>query len=91
MSAYGLQIMDATGAVIFDSTTAIGGVVIDYREYGPTLSATLTYPAYAGHSPFLVHIYPNQATVVLDTSLGYPRVTVSAGAAGPRKFLVMVT
>lgn len=91
MSAFGVKTYDASGNLMFDSTTAAGGIAIDYREYGPSDSATLIYPDYAGHAAFLMHIFPSRQTVTLDTSLGYPRVTVSGGAGGARRFLVMVT
>jgi hypothetical protein len=88
--SFGLQSFDASGNLIFDSTTAVGGVVADYRTYGPSESATLTYPSFPGATAFLVFLYPNTTTVTLDSSLGYPRVTVSSGADGPRRFLLFV-
>lgn len=86
---FGLQSFDASGALIFDSSTAAGGVVIDYREFSPTDTGTFTYSAYAGLTPILISLGSPQDTIVLDTSLGYPRVTVAAGGSD-RRFALAV-
>jgi hypothetical protein len=88
--ACGVQILDASGVLIWDSTTVVGGVFIDTRSFSSTTTATLTYPALAGLTPSVTpHTPQGTAGVTVDTSLGYPRVTVATGPR-TRNFSVMV-
>jgi hypothetical protein len=87
---YGVQGSDASGNIFWDSSNAKGGVVADSREIASGASAEFTYPAYAGHTPYLVQVLDlNPQTITVDTALGYPRVTVTAGAL-LRRFLLAV-
>ena len=90
MSGFGVKVYDASGTQVFDSTTAVGGVVIDFRRFLPTDTGVFTYPEFAGYTPFFVNVW-GDGTIVLDTALGYPRVTVSASSNTGRTFLLAVT
>lgn len=89
MSGFGILVNDASGAVQFDSTTAVGGVVIDFRRFSPTDAAVYTYPEFAGYTAFFVNVW-GDGTIVLDTALGYPRVTVSTSSNDGRTFILAV-
>lgn len=93
----GIRVRDVNGVEIWNSYTVSGGTLADVKIYAPSESATLTYPAFAGNGAYLVTIagiLPASGIpgVVLDTALGYPRVTVSATTAVtlPRKFVLVV-
>lgn len=84
MSGFGIQLFDSSGTQLLDSTTAVGGVVADHRVLVATDTGTFTYPAFAGYTAYLVNP-PDDGTIALDTSLGYPRVTVIASGAPSRE------
>lgn len=88
-----LTVYNASGTPVWDTDTVAGGVIADVRSYAAGDTATLTYPAFAGHSvlivPLLVAIAAGANGVSADTALGYPRVTVVA-AATQRRFAVVV-
>lgn len=89
---YGLRVWDASANLVFDSDDAVGGMVADVKTYGPSDTDTLTYPTLAGFSVMVVPIfalYFGDFNVASDTTLGYPRVIVSA-AGYTRQFLVVV-
>jgi hypothetical protein len=76
----GIQAFDGSGALLFDSRTAVGGVGGDYREYAAGFSGeTISYPQWAGYS----------AILLLDMSPGYPVVTVG-GSSSARTFSLLV-
>lgn len=79
MSTYGLQIFDGSGTLIFDSTTAAGGVVVDLKKFVASDSGTFTYPLFAGRAASLVGA-PSDGSITMDTALGYPRVIVTTSA-----------
>lgn len=88
--SYGLQAFDASGALMWDSSTVNGGVSIDYQEVASAATGTFTYPALAGRTPFITTIFDAPTgSIVVDTALGYPRVTVSA-VSFLRRFIVWV-
>lgn len=95
--SYGLRTWDASGNLLFDSTAAVGGVVIDVQSLASGASGTFTYPALAGRAvktQMLVGNWQINAKpaapdfgVSSDTSLGYPRV-VCASRSFKRTVLV---
>jgi hypothetical protein len=88
-----LQLFNDEGTLHWDSRNVAGGVIADVREYAATATATLTYPVFAGRSveivPLLLRVQAGTMGVVADTTLGYPRVQVSA-ASTTRRFAVEV-
>lgn len=92
--AYGFQIFDASGALLWDSTTATGGVTADYQQFSAGFGGTtLSYPQWAGFSAFLMDGYGNgygQSLTSLSMSSGYPVVTVAAGAPVAFSFILVV-
>ena len=90
--SFGLRLWDSNSNLVFDSDALAGGMVVDVRTYASGESATLTYPSLAGLNVMVVPLiayYFAQFNVTSDTSLGYPRVTVSPGTS-TRTFLVVV-
>lgn len=96
--AYGMQVFDSSGALVWDSSTVLGGCAIDYREIPVSTAVTYEYPAHAGRSVALqavdgdnFQLLPTGTAgtygVTVDTTLGYPRVTV-ASASFVRRFIV---
>lgn len=87
---FGVQTFDASGGLVWDSSVAVGGIVADSRQVASGVSTTFTYPAYAGRTPFLIGLLDTTpASITVDTTLGYPRVSVaSAGIA--RRFILAV-
>lgn len=72
--AYGLQLMNASGTVVFDTNTATGGVCVG-RYSVATTGSSFTFPAYAGRTNGRF-IYANGVpgpAYSFDTTLGYPR------------------
>jgi hypothetical protein len=89
--SYGLKVYDAAGALIWDSTAVVGGIIADCREFASGESGVFTYPAYAGRAAFLLRDYDTiPASITVDTTLGYPRVTVAAEAVSWRRFMLAV-
>lgn len=88
--AYGAQIFDAFGALLWDSTTAVGGVVGDYRQYASGAPGeTINYTQWAGLSAMLIDCGNSGEYTSLSTSAGYPVVTVTS-PAGPMNFGLVV-
>jgi hypothetical protein len=89
----GLQVFNPAGSLVWDSSTVAGGAVADVRSFLPTDTATLTYPAFAGRSVYIINLRirteAGVSGVAADTALGYPRVTVSTAGSG-RRFAVVV-
>ena len=89
---FGLKVYDASAALIYDSTVAVGGVVVDVQSFGVGASGTLTYPAFSGYSAIVitrdVGTTGQMNSAVVDYGLGYPRVTVSA-VGYSRTFIVV--
>jgi hypothetical protein len=76
---FGLQITTASGEVVFDSTAAVGGVLADVVSRAASGSpTTVSYPAFAGHTPYSADAGGNFGVGAWDTSLGYPRLTIPA-------------
>lgn len=91
--AYGIQLFNDSGTIMWDSTTAPGGVIADILTYGASNSDTKTYPVFAGRGVLLVSVaeWANSDVpgVTADVALGYPRVSI-ATSSQTRKFLVVV-
>lgn len=91
---FAVQTFDATGALMWDSTTAGGGVAADYQQFAAGFGgATLSYPQWAGFSAFLMDGYGNgygQSYTSLSTSSGYPVVTVSSGSPAAFSFVLVI-
>lgn len=89
----GLTIYSPTGAEVWNTDTVAGGVIADVKTYGPTETATLTYPSFPGRSVLIVQLTQRATSgaswVTTDTALGYPRVTVTT-ASSTRRFAVVV-
>ena len=89
----GVQVFNAAGALVWDSSNVAGGVIADIKTYESTNTAILTYPAFAGRSASIITLLSWIAAstdgVSVDYALGYPRITVSA-ASTTRKFAVVV-
>ena len=80
MMPAGLQIFDASGNLRFDSTTAKGGVFVDSAVFAPGASGLLSFPDYVGATAILVDQgrTTDDPGITVDTSLGYPRISVPA-------------
>ena len=88
--AFGIQTFNEIGLLVWDSTTALGGVVADYQEYAASSSGVLVYPSFAGRTAFVVPVLDLvTGTVSVDSLLGYPRVTITS-AALLRRFMLVV-
>jgi len=97
--AYGMRVWNASGSLVWDTTTAADGCVIDLRTVPANTSATYTYPAMAGRTVAVRTIAnqsffvtgtndPGDGGITTDTTLGYPRVIV-ASAGYARTFMVI--
>jgi hypothetical protein len=82
--AYGLQIFDASGAQVFDSTVATGGVPAGFWAGG---AGTLSFPQFAGRTMAAIMVSGNSEWWVEDGlgvsisyASGYPVVTVQSFA-----------
>lgn len=87
----GVRIWASDGTtILFDSLTAVGGVVADYRYY-PAGSAggTISYPQWAGFSCYLMDAGGSGNNVSLSTSAGYPVITVVAPSSAMAFTLVV--
>ena len=89
--AYGLQLFNSSGAKFFDSTTAMGGVVVDIITASSAVQ-TKTYPAFPGRTAFTTVISGIGTDTTTDTTLGYPRVYFPAyyRAAYPNIWMVFI-
>jgi hypothetical protein len=92
--SFGAQIFDASGALLWDSTMAMGGVAADYQQFSAGFSGTtLSYPQWAGLSAFILDGTGNgygQACTSLSMSSGYPVVTVASGSPADFAFVLVV-
>jgi hypothetical protein len=87
----GLRVKDEGANVVWDTSSAVGGVVVDSREILPNGTGIFVYPDFTFRAPFLINVLDvTPATVTVDSSLGYPRVTVTATSV-VRRFTVAVT
>jgi hypothetical protein len=88
-----LILYDTSGNETFNTDTAVGGVIADVKSYSASGTGVTTYPAFTGRTAYIVNLLSWTSTtdigVAVDTTLGYPRVTVSARSA-PRKYAVVV-
>lgn len=90
--ASGMRVYNASGALVWDSTTVLGGIFMDVRDFGPSETATLTYADYAGSNVAVAPLTPGGRSgfnATADTSLGYPRVQVGTSTAS-RRIAVMI-
>lgn len=76
--AYGIQTFDASGALMWDSSTAVGGLVGDYVKVAAgTAGYTINYPQWAGLAALLVDCGGSHENVSLNASGSYPVVTIT--------------
>jgi hypothetical protein len=88
----GLTIYAPDGVTeVWNSDTAGGGVIATSRVYAKTDTDVLYFPAFAGRNACIVNLSPStdNGNVVLDTALGYPRVTIGT-SYNTRKFALVV-
>lgn len=76
---FGIQTFNASGVLQFDSTTALGGVIVTTQNVAANTTAyTLNYPQFAGTAGFLLFNDGNSPFYTsLSFSSGYPVVTVN--------------
>lgn len=87
--AYGVQIFNAGGSLLWDSSVAGSGIVADVLVLPAGGPWTYTYPDFAGRTVNIVAlVYLGTTLATVDTALGYPRVTVP-NDANARTFLVV--
>lgn len=94
MSEWGMQLFDGDERVVFDSRFSAGGVVAAVGVYAPSDTGELRFPAFPGRSVHIVPItfwaFDSAFSVVADTVLGFPRVTIGVAQAA-RRFMVVVS
>lgn len=87
---YGIQVFSATGATLWDSSTAGSGVVVDVFSVAAFATDSKTYPDFAGRTAGAVVLSHLGSTVpTVDYSLGHPRITVPSDSEA-RTVLVAV-
>lgn len=85
--AFGVQAFDSAGTLIFDTTSAGGGVVADLIDMADGAALVKEYPGYAGHTCRAMALsYAGPYGTAVDYVLGWPRLTISSGL--PRQILV---
>ena len=79
-----MQVFNTSGSLVWDSLTVEGGVTIPIGSYGNTANAVLTFPDFAGTTPkvtvtrlTIADVNNTNVGISVDTTLGYPRVTIS--------------
>lgn len=88
--SYGIQVFSASSALIWDSSTAGSGVVVDVFSVAAFATEVRDYPAFAGRAAGAVVLSHLGSTVpTMDYFLGHPRVTVPTDSEG-RMVLVAV-
>lgn len=95
--SFGMQLFDGSGSLVWDSTAVLGGCAIDLQTVAAGATPSFTYPAHAGRTAAVQPVRaewwstarPSSSDfgVTVDTSLGYPRVTVASRPYN-RTFLV---
>jgi hypothetical protein len=88
----GLQVRNAAGALVWDSTTVVGAIFADIRTYFAASSDTVSFPQYAGQQAAVVPLSPGGREgigVSADTTLGYPRFTISPVSEN-RQFAMLI-
>lgn len=88
--AFGVRVFGPSGAVVWDSTTAGGGVIAGVEAIPAGTSLVLSYTQFPGRSAKVMSSTVGRDTgVVIDYSLGYPRVT-AASRGYSRNLIIMV-
>lgn len=79
--AYGLQIFNAAGALVFDSTTAAGGVCLGFFA-APVTGALYNFPDFPTGVPILIPSGATTSHVFMgyDYAPGYLRISLSSSA-----------
>lgn len=92
--AYGIKVYSSTGATLWDSTTAGSGIVADVilTPAGAGGPYQYTYPDFAGRTVNTVSlvVLDDVLPPTVDTTLGYPRITVPYNQFGSQEILVAV-
>ena len=89
-----MQVYNASGVLVFDTETALGGQIVDMPTVAALATQTFFYPAFAGRSMDVLLIGSafgysgDDIGAPVDYALGYPRVIV-AGQNWLRTFLVL--
>jgi hypothetical protein len=85
--AFGVQVLDAAGTIVFDSNTAFAGVPADFFTVSQLAAGVnKTYPEFAGRTMRIVtlDISGSAGIYTIDYALGYPRLIVpAAGIVSP--------
>lgn len=92
MATWGFQTFADDGTTVtMDSRYVAGGVIAHVGVYAPGAIASLAFPVFAGRSAKIIPDWgwSDPASVVVDTALGYPRLTVTT-SAGTRRFFLVV-
>lgn len=93
MSEWAFQLFDDDEHVTFDSRFTAGGVVAAVGVYAATDTGELRFAAFPGRSVQIVPVtfwaLNSEFSVVADTALGFPRVTIGVAQA-TRRFMVLV-
>lgn len=76
--AYGLQIWNASGTLVFDSTAAVGGVCLGFYTV-PSGGGSTSFPTITGATGVALAAWSgapvNSTLIVIDNTLGYLRFT----------------
>ena len=87
---FGIRVFSASGATVWDSTTAGGGVIAGVEQVAAGTAPVFTDPAFPGRSAkVLSFLVGKDLGVTIDYTLGHPRVTV-ASRGYPRQIIVVV-
>lgn len=87
---FGVRVFNSAGAVVWDSTTAGGGVIAGVEQVAAGASPVFTYSSFPGRSAKVMSSQVGKDTgVTIDYSLGHPRVSV-ASRSYPRQLIVVV-
>ena len=74
---FAVQTFDASGALLWDSSTVVGSIPADVRLFAAGAGGTtLSYPQFAGFSAFILDGSQASDFLTLDMSAGYPVVHV---------------
>lgn len=88
--AFGIRVFNSAGTVVWDSTTAGGGIIVGVEAVAASTAPVFTYAAFPGRSAKVMSSTVGKDTgVTVDYALGYPRVTL-ASRAYARNIIVMV-
>lgn len=79
--AYGIQLFDDTGSLMWDSSTTGGGVIADSVVVPANTTVSRAYPQFPGTTleiiamTILGYLYDDNNPAIIDYSQGYPSIT----------------